>query len=132
MRQTVYLYRNIEARVWSNCCIGKTINVTDVYNVYWTVHHCNSWRMKEQLDVTCYFISRKFTLKLNHSCLQNKTIDVIIQQHSRKLLIMDILMSETCWTHKKWNKIASDIKSIFHSSPVTDVYWTVHLVIAEE
>ena len=26
-------------------------------NVYWTVHHCNSWRMKNQLDVTCYFIS---------------------------------------------------------------------------
>ena len=26
-------------------------------NVYWTVHHCNSWAMKNQLDVTCYFIS---------------------------------------------------------------------------
>ena len=25
-------------------------------NVYWTVHHCNSWGMKNQLDVTCYFI----------------------------------------------------------------------------
>ena len=25
------------------------------FNVYWTVHHCNSWRMKDQLDVTCYF-----------------------------------------------------------------------------
>ena len=26
-------------------------------NVYWTVRHCNSWGMKNQLDVTCYFIS---------------------------------------------------------------------------
>jgi len=26
-------------------------------NVYWTVHHCNSWQMKNQLDITCYFIS---------------------------------------------------------------------------
>ena len=26
-------------------------------NVYWTVHRCNSWRMKDQLDITCYFIS---------------------------------------------------------------------------
>ena len=25
-------------------------------NVYWTVHHCNSWRMKDQLDVTCYIL----------------------------------------------------------------------------
>ena len=34
----------------------------------------------------------------------------------RKLLMMDILMSETRWAHKKWNKIASDIKLVFHSS----------------
>ena len=47
---------------------------------------------------------------------ENKTTDVVIQQNSRKLLKMDILMSETCWTHNKWNKIASDIKLVFHSS----------------
>jgi hypothetical protein len=61
-------------------------------------------------------IHRKFTLTLNHPSLQNKTTDVVIQQHSRRLLKMDILMSETYWTHKKWNKIASDIKLVFHSS----------------
>jgi len=27
---------------------------------------------------------------------KNKMTDVVIQQHSRKLLMMDILMSETC------------------------------------
>ena len=27
---------------------------------------------------------------------ENKTTDVVIQQHSRKLLMMDILVSETC------------------------------------
>jgi len=37
-------------------CFGKDNNLQS--NVYWTVHHCNSWRMKDQLDVTCYFISR--------------------------------------------------------------------------
>ena len=36
---------------------------------------------------------------------ENKTTDVVIHQHSRKLLKMDILMSETCWAHNKWNKI---------------------------
>jgi len=30
--------------------------------------------------------------------------------------MMDALMSETCWAHKKWNKIASDIKLVFCSS----------------
>ena len=46
----------------------------------------------------------------------NKTTDVVIQQHSRKLVMMDILMSETCWVHKKRNKTASDIKLVFYSS----------------
>ena len=36
-----------------------------------------------------------------------------------KLLMMDILMSETFWVHKKWNKIASDIKLVFCSSTMT-------------
>jgi len=44
---------------------------------------------------------------------KNKTTDVVIQQQSRKLLMMDKLMSKTCWTHKKWNKKASDIKLVF-------------------
>jgi len=47
---------------------------------------------------------------------ENKTTDVVIQQHSRKLLMMDILMSEICWAYKKWNKMASDIKLVFYST----------------
>ena len=50
---------------------------------------------------------------------ENKTTDVVIHQHSRKLLMMDILMSETCWAHKTWNKIASDMKLVFHSSSIS-------------
>ena len=44
---------------------------------------------------------------------ENNTTNVVIQQNSRKLLMMDILMSETCCAHKKWNKIASDIMLVF-------------------
>jgi len=50
---------------------------------------------------------------------ENKTTDVVIQQLSRKFLMMDILMYETCWVHKKWNKLASDIKLVFYSSTNT-------------
>jgi len=49
---------------------------------------------------------------------KNITTNVVIQQHSRKLLMMDILMPETCWAHKKWNKIASDVKLVFYSSTI--------------
>jgi len=30
---------------------------------------------------------------------ENKMTDVVIHQHSRRLLKMDILMSGTCWAH---------------------------------
>ena len=64
---------------------------------------------------------------LNHPSLQNKTNDVVIHQHSRKLLKMDILMSETCWAHKKWNKIASDIKLVFYSSTITMTHGPINI-----
>jgi hypothetical protein len=35
-------------------------------------------------------------LKHNTQRTENKTTDVVIHQHSRKLMMMDILMSETC------------------------------------
>ena len=47
---------------------------------------------------------------------ENKTTSIVIQQNSHKLLMKDTLMSETYWVHKKWNKIASDIKLVFYSS----------------
>ena len=50
----------------------------------------------------------------NEHRTKNNTTNVVIQQNSRKLLMMDILMSETCWAHKKWNKVASDIKLVFY------------------
>ena len=49
---------------------------------------------------------------------KNNTTNMVIQQNSRKLLMMDILMSETCWAHKTWNNIASDIKLVFYSSTI--------------
>ena len=55
---------------------------------------------------------------------KNNTTNVVIQQNSRKLPMMDILMSETCWAHKKWNKIANDIKLVFYSSTVNNVWPT--------
>ena len=36
----------------------------------------------------------------NTQQIKNETTNVVVQQHSRKLLKMDILMSETCWVSK--------------------------------
>jgi len=57
----------------------------------------------------------------------NNTTNVVIQQNSRKLLMMGILKSETCWAHKKWNKIASDIKLVFYSSTITMMHGPISI-----
>jgi len=43
-------------RVSSNeiCLICFTENYAS--DVYWTVHNCDNWRIKNQLNATCYFI----------------------------------------------------------------------------
>jgi len=58
---------------------------------------------------------------------KNNTTNAVIQQNSRKLLMMDTLMSETCWAHKKWNKIASDIKLVFYSSTITMTHGPINI-----
>jgi len=59
---------------------------------------CVIWRIKDQLDVTCYFIS--------------------------------ILMCSTCFGHKNWNKIASDIKLVFYSSTITTMHGPITIRIS--
>ena len=61
------------------------------------------------------------------ACNTDTTTNVVIQQNSCKLLMMDILMSETCWAHKKWNKIASDIKLVFYSSATTTMAGPINI-----
>ena len=58
---------------------------------------------------------------------KNNTTNTVIQQNSRKLLMMDILMSEPCWAHKKWNKIASDIKLVFYSSTIRMMHGPINI-----
>jgi len=60
---------------------------------------------------------------------ENNMTDMVIQQHSRKLLMMVILMPETCWAHKKWNKIASDIKLAFYSSTITMMQGPINIIL---
>jgi len=72
--------------------------------------------------------SKPAVTNLQHTTNREQNDDVVIQQHSRKLLMMDILMSETCWVHKKWNKIASDITLIFYSSTITMKHGPINII----
>ena len=61
---------------------------------------------------------------------KNNATNVVIQQNSRKLLMMDTLISETYWVHKTWNKIASDIKLVFYSSTITMMHGPINIRFA--
>jgi len=58
---------------------------------------------------------------------KNNTTKLAIQRQSRKLLMMDILLSETCWAQTNWNKIASDIKLVFYSSTTTMMHGPINM-----
>ena len=124
-------------------------NLLVLSTVYWTVHHCNSWW--KEIPTWCHllFYFTYYALNMfrtlvvlqpakrtppntshnkssNTQRTENKTTDVVIHQRSRKLLKMDILMSETCWAHNKWNKIASDIRLVFHSSTIAMMHGPIN------
>jgi len=141
------------------------VHELDESDVCWTVRHCDKWRIKNQLDVTYYFIvlligstcfghyyvhhqelatvilittlvvsflvccmlevrcgyagvvyvlqSRHYSSltesNLQHTANQERNDHCGNQYHSRELLMMDIVMPETCWAYKKYNKIISTI-----------------------
>ena len=67
----------------------------------------------------------------NAQWTENKTTDVVIQQHRRKLLMMGVLISETCRVHKKWNKKASDIKLVFYFSTITMMHSPINIICVQ-
>jgi len=75
------------------------------FYIYWIVYHLHSWIKRDQLDITCFIISL-FTAQhvsdVNISIIRSLRLICwvisLTQQISRKLLRMDVLTSETCWT----------------------------------
>jgi len=69
------------------------------------MHHCDSLRIRDQLDVTSYYVLFHFTTVLQPatrlppqpSHTETPTHIETIQQKSGRLLMMNVLMSETCW-----------------------------------
>ena len=84
---------------------------TVIIYVYWTVYHCDIWRIitnktKQWSCATAASLHTKLGEphpNFNTQQSKNNTANGLVQQHSRKLLKVDILMLETCWlSKKKW------------------------------
>jgi hypothetical protein len=75
------------------------------------------------------FVLKRCNIQPSGLCIQTH---ITVLTHGKQRLIfeewmMDILMSETCWAHKKENKIASDIKLVFHSSTITMMHGPINI-----
>ena len=81
----ITIVRSLRLFCWIN-----TLVVCSWFDVCWCLQHGHH--------------SNPTTPKHQHTSNQEHTTNVVIQHNSRKLLMIDILMSETCWGHKKWNK----------------------------
>ena len=56
-------------------------------DVYWTVHHCGSWRIKNQIHATCYFIVLLIgSTCFGHSCAHH-------QEFATMMLITTLVVS---------------------------------------
>ena len=89
---------------------------------------CSFWRLQPAKRTPPNTSRNKSS---NTQRTKNKTTDVVIHQHSRKLLKTDILISETCWAHNTWNKIASDIKLVFHSSTIAMMHGPINIRLVQ-
>ena len=107
---------SVESPSWSYCSWFDVCWRFGVVGLEW--YPC----CRPKHNLLCFSLQHGYTHRT-----KDKTTNVVIQQNSRKLLMMDILMSKTCWAHKKWNKIASDIKSVFYSSTITMMHSPINI-----
>ena len=87
--------------VSSTCAHRQEVKIV-LYGLWY--HHTYRWLSRAQSSLNLHSCASacKTNTTQNHQHqisntqrTENKTTDVVIQQHSRKLLMMDILMSET-------------------------------------
>ena len=109
------------------CCWITTWSCCSWFVVYWSFGVVGLEWLQAKACYTDTTPTQPHRISNTHRT-KNNTTNVVIQQNSRKLLMMDILMSETCWAHKKLNKIASDIKLVFYSSIITMMHGPINIM----
>ena len=68
-------------------------------NVYWTVHHCNSWGMKNQLDVTCYLfhlLCAQHVSDINISIFRSLRL-LLLNYHIGRLVLSSLCVGDLVW-----------------------------------
>jgi hypothetical protein len=64
---------------------------------------------------------------LQHTTNQERNDQCGKEHHSSELLMIGIVMPETCWAYKKYNKIISGIELVFYSSVITKMLGSINV-----
>ena len=64
---------------------------------------------------------------LQHTANHERNDQCGNQHYSRELLMMGIVMPETCWAYEKYNKLTSGIQLIFYSSVTTMMHGPINI-----
>jgi len=67
--------------------------------VYWTMHHCDSWRIKDQLDVTCCFISLLlFSTCFGHYYIHHQELATfLLNYHIGRVVLGSMCVAVSVW-----------------------------------
>ena len=114
----ISIIRSLRIFCWIN-----TLVVCSWFDVCWWSRLNYHWCFSLQHG----YHSNPTTPKHQHSSNPVHTTNVVIRQKSRKLLVMDILMSETCWAHKKWYKNSKWHQVGILFSPITTMHGPINI-----
>jgi len=70
--------------------------IHNIFYVYWTTHHCDSWRIKDQFDVTCYFIS----LLMRSTCFghyHQEFATILLNYHIGRIVLGSMCVGVSVW-----------------------------------
>jgi len=111
----------------SPCAMTFQLESNMESDVYWTVHHCDNWRIKNQLDATYHFIVRLIgSTCFGHYYAHHQELATMLLIKTLVVSLgaagwssvgeMGIVMPETFWAYKKYNKIISGIYRVTHGN----------------
>ena len=93
-------------------CLRIPIRTSRFTYAYWTLHHCDSWRIRDQLDVTSYYVSFHFFYAQHVSDINTSIIRSLRLFYCITTLV-ECSCFDVCWS---FAVVTRDIKLVSYSS----------------
>ena len=104
------------------CYIQRTVQIY----VYWTVHHCDGWRIKDQLDVTSYFTSHLMcSTCFRHYYIHHQELaTALLNYHIGRIVLSSMCVGVSVWLG--WNGIRVTGWTVFYCFNILTFNFMLH------